>query len=83
MKKITKKYVHQKTKTWSDFLKVVVKHGGPVLATLATTAITNLDGSEINALVQAKKNILNYALTIHVKHNRMKQKNGHKKKGDH
>ena len=89
---ISKKYKNLKDKTWSVFLKVVVLHGGPTLATLATTTITNPDGSEINALVQAvqgepspaKKNILNYILTIHVlRYNRMKQKKLHKQKGDH
>lgn len=88
---ISKKYKNAKDSTWRSFLKIVVEHCGSQIATLASTTITLPDGSETNALVRAvqgeqsaaKKNILNYCLTAFVRYNRLKQKSGHKLKGDH
>ena len=64
---VSKQYKNAKENSWGWFFEIVIEHCGEALATLASTTITNPDGSEINALIQAiqgKKKQLKSKLSI-------------------
>lgn len=87
---ISKRYSKNKDHHMKWFLQEIVNNCGDQMANLASLTVQLPDGSEINAFVHtmqgprtpARYNILNYALLAFVTKLRMKQKHGHKQKGD-